>query len=123
MELAYSNIREMIEKRAADSGDKAYLKFYDDVVTFRQFHERVSRFANGLKSIGVKKGDTVHVYMNNSPEFLYAAHTEPQTAEVMSFYIIGNQYQDIVNCRDPAEKSNTVPFDNLSEFRSRKCGS
>ncbi len=73
MELAYSNIREMIEKRSADSGDKAYLKFYDDVVTFRQFHERVSRFANGLKSIGVKKGDTVHVYMNNSPEFLYAA--------------------------------------------------
>jgi long-chain acyl-CoA synthetase len=73
MELAYANTREMIEKRAEDSRDKAYICFYDDVVTFHQFNEKVNRFANGLKSIGVKKGDIVHVYMNNSPEFLYAA--------------------------------------------------
>ncbi len=73
MELAYTNIREMIEKRADDSGDKVYIYFYDDTVTFRQFNEKVNIFANGLKSMGVKKGDTVHIYMNNSPEFLYAA--------------------------------------------------
>lgn len=73
MELAYKDLREMSEKRAEENGDKIYLYFYDDSVTFRQFNERVNRIANGLKSIGVKKGDTVHIYLNNSPDFLYTA--------------------------------------------------
>jgi len=73
MELAYKNLRDMVEKRAEESKDKVYIYFYDDVITFRQFDERVNRFANGLKSIGVKKGDKVHIYINNCPEFLYAA--------------------------------------------------
>lgn len=73
MELDYKDLSEMVKKRAEESGDKTYIHFYDDTVTFRQFNERVNRFANGLKAIGVKKGDTVHIYMNNSPEFLYAA--------------------------------------------------
>ncbi|MCL4557174.1 MAG: long-chain fatty acid--CoA ligase [Deltaproteobacteria bacterium] len=73
MELAYKDLRDMVEKRAEESKDKVFIYFYDDVVTFKQFNERINRFANGLKSIGVKKGDTVHIYLNNSPEFLYAA--------------------------------------------------
>lgn len=73
MELAYKNLRQMVEGQAQENGGKIYLYFYDDRITFRQFNERVNRFANGLKSLGVKKGDTVHIYMNNSPEFLYAA--------------------------------------------------
>ncbi len=73
MKPAYNDLREMVEKRAEENGDKIYIHFYDNAVTFHQFNERVNRFANGLKSLGVKKGDTVHIYMNNSPEFLYAA--------------------------------------------------
>ncbi|MGB9734787.1 MAG: class I adenylate-forming enzyme family protein [bacterium] len=72
MDLAYKTLREMVEKRAEESRDKAYIYFYDDTITFQQFNERVNRFANGLKKMGVKKGDIVHIYMNNSPEFLYA---------------------------------------------------
>jgi acetyl-CoA synthetase len=32
-------------------------------VTYRQLHERVCKFANGLKSLGVKKGDRVLIYI------------------------------------------------------------
>ena len=32
-------------------------------VTYRQLHERVCRLANGLKSLGVKKGDRVTLYL------------------------------------------------------------
>jgi long-chain acyl-CoA synthetase len=73
MELAYTNLREMVERRAIENKDKVYIYFYDDVITFQQFNERVNRFANGLKTMGVKHGDIVHIYMNNSPDFLYAA--------------------------------------------------
>ena len=61
MELDYKDLRELVEKRAEESKDKPYIYFYDEVISFTQFNERVNRFANGLKSIGVKKGDTVHI--------------------------------------------------------------
>jgi acetyl-CoA synthetase len=36
--------------------------------TYKQLHEEVSRFANGLKSLGVKKGDRVVIYLPRIPE-------------------------------------------------------
>src|SRR4029078_1503706 len=37
-------------------------------VTYRDLHQRVCRLANGLKSLGVKKGDRVLIYMPMSIE-------------------------------------------------------
>ncbi|MET3135381.1 acetyl-CoA synthetase [Oxalobacteraceae bacterium GrIS 1.11] len=37
-------------------------------VSYRQLHEKVCKFANGLKSLGVKKGDRVIIYMAMSVE-------------------------------------------------------
>ncbi len=37
-------------------------------ITFKELHEEVSKFANGLKSLGVEKGDRVAVYMGMIPE-------------------------------------------------------
>jgi Acyl-coenzyme A synthetases/AMP-(fatty) acid ligases len=36
--------------------------------TYKQLHEEVGRFANGLKSLGVKKGDRVVIYLPRIPE-------------------------------------------------------
>ncbi len=44
----------------------------DTKVTYRQLHENVCRFANVLKSRGVKKGDRVCIYMPMIPEAAYA---------------------------------------------------
>ena len=40
----------------------------DATLTYRQLHEQVCRFANVLKSRGVKKGDRVSIYMPMVPE-------------------------------------------------------
>jgi len=40
----------------------------DKKITYRQLHEEVCRFANVLKSRGVKKGDRVSIYMPMVPE-------------------------------------------------------
>jgi acetyl-CoA synthetase len=40
----------------------------DLTITYKDLHGRVSRFANVLKSIGVKKGDRVTIYMPMIPE-------------------------------------------------------
>src|SRR5271157_4724401 len=44
----------------------------DQKITYRQLHERVSRFANVLKKHGVKKGDRVTIYLPMIPEATYA---------------------------------------------------
>jgi len=44
----------------------------DDTITYGQLHERVCRLANGLKSLGVSKGDRVTIYMPMVPEAAYA---------------------------------------------------
>ena len=44
----------------------------DATLTYRQLHEQVCRFANVLKSKGVKKGDRVSIYMPMIPELAVA---------------------------------------------------
>jgi len=41
-------------------------------ITYRQLHQRVSKFANVLKAHGVKKGDRVTIYLPMIPEATYA---------------------------------------------------
>src|SRR5215510_13936390 len=41
-------------------------------VTYRELHQRVCRLANGLKSLGIKKGDRVLIYMPMSIEAVAA---------------------------------------------------
>lgn len=40
----------------------------DKKITYRQLHQEVCKFANGLKSIGVEKGDCISLYMPMVPE-------------------------------------------------------
>ena len=41
-------------------------------ITYQQLHDEVCQFANSLKSLGVKKGDRVTLYMPMIPEAAYA---------------------------------------------------
>jgi acetyl-CoA synthetase len=55
------------------NADKAAIIFEADdgkvtTATYRELHERVCKFANGLKSIGINKGDRVVIYMSMSIE-------------------------------------------------------
>ncbi len=42
------------------------------VITYQDLYDEVCRFANGLRSIGVKKGDRIAVYMGMVPELAVA---------------------------------------------------
>jgi len=41
-------------------------------ITYRELHDEVCRFANVLKASGVRRGDTVSIYMPMIPEAVYA---------------------------------------------------
>ena len=40
-------------------------------ISYKQLHSEVSKIANGLKNIGVKKGDRVTIYLTMIPELAY----------------------------------------------------
>ncbi len=42
------------------------------LITYRELHEQVCKFSNGLKSLGAKKGDRITIYMPMIPEAAYA---------------------------------------------------
>ncbi len=73
MESEYKNIRHMLEERDRLDGDKVYIAFHDQELTYSQFNDQVNRFANGLLSLGVQKGDTVYIHLSNCPEHLIAS--------------------------------------------------
>ena len=57
-----------LDRHLADKADKVAIIYEKDDgssenITYRELYERVCRFANGLKSLGVQKGDRVVVYM------------------------------------------------------------
>ncbi|GAA60791.1 acetyl-coenzyme A synthetase [Pseudoalteromonas sp. BSi20652] len=41
-------------------------------ITYKQLHDEVAKFANGLKKLGVQKGDRVAIYMPMTPQAIYA---------------------------------------------------
>lgn len=61
----------ILEEQAHRRGDKVYLFFEDQKVTYAQLKERVDRIANGLRRIGVDKGDRVCCMLPNLPETIY----------------------------------------------------
>ena len=66
-----------LDRHLATHADKTALIFEADdgkvtKVNYRELHGRVSQFANGLKSRGIKKGDRVVIYMPMSIEAVVA---------------------------------------------------
>ncbi len=67
-----------VDRHLAKRGDQVAIIWEGDdpnvskKITYRELHEEVCRFANVLKTHGVKKGDRVTIYMPMIPEAAYA---------------------------------------------------
>lgn len=62
-----------LDRHLATRGNKAAIIFEGEpgdtrTITYQQLHREVCRFANGLKSLGIQKGDRVTIYMPMVPE-------------------------------------------------------
>src|SRR6186713_3104616 len=67
-----------LDRHLTKRGDKTAILWESDDprlserITYRQLYERVCQCANALKSLGVRKGDRVTIYMPMIPEAAYA---------------------------------------------------
>ncbi|BBZ29873.1 long-chain-acyl-CoA synthetase [Mycolicibacterium madagascariense] len=64
---AKTSIGKVFQERAARYGDKPFIRFGDEELTYREANETVNRYAAVLASRGVGHGDVVGVMLRNSP--------------------------------------------------------
>ena len=63
-----------IDRHLKDKKDKTAIIWVGDdpkdsqKISYKQLHQRVSKAANGLKKLGIKKGDRVTIYLTMIPE-------------------------------------------------------
>ncbi len=62
-----------LDRNLEDKGDKVAFHWVGEPgdtqdITYRDLYERVTKLANGLKSLGVEKGDRVAIYLGMVPE-------------------------------------------------------
>jgi long-chain acyl-CoA synthetase len=60
-------IPELIKRSAKWNSERVAIVFEGREVTYREFMDRATRIANGLRGLGLVKGDTVAVLMGNYP--------------------------------------------------------
>jgi acetyl-CoA synthetase len=84
-----------IDRHLATRGDQVAIIWEGDdptqgeTITYRQLHERVSKFANVLKAHGVKKGDRVTIYLPMIPEAAYAMLASARIGAIHSIVFAG----------------------------------
>lgn len=59
---------EMLELAASRLQEKPFV-VYPRKITYKEMDDDVTRVANGLRDIGVKKGDRIAIFSPNSPEY------------------------------------------------------
>ncbi|WP_051390910.1 long-chain fatty acid--CoA ligase [Paraburkholderia mimosarum] len=73
LSIPHTNLFYNAEVSAARYPDKPFIIFYDTPVTFAQFKDEAERVAGYLQEeCGVKAGDRVLLYMQNSPQWVIA---------------------------------------------------
>jgi len=70
IDIPKHNLIEMFRTVAAEHHNQPATFFKGKFKTYAEIETEINKMANGLRKLGVKKGDRVAVYLPNSPQFL-----------------------------------------------------
>ncbi len=71
-EYSGMNLGDYIDDCVTRYSDFPYMTFYGTQYTYAEFQRKVHILANAFTTLGFKKGDFIHVWVQNSPETLMA---------------------------------------------------
>ena len=70
VEIPEISVPELFDQAVGKYGNKPALIFYGKKINYRELKELTDRLATALADLGVKKGDTVALYLLNSPQYV-----------------------------------------------------
>ena len=72
IELPSGSLFDLLEASVSEYGDNIALEFFGSTTTYAELGEQVLRAAEGLRLLGVQKGDTVALVLPNCPQHVVA---------------------------------------------------
>lgn len=72
IEPVTGSLNDLLDERVAQWADRDAISFFGQTVTYRELGDRVAKVAQGLKDLGVKRGDRVALIMPNAPQHVIA---------------------------------------------------
>ncbi len=129
-----------VDRHLKDRADQVAIIFegddptVDEKITYRQLHERVSKFANVLLANGVKKGDRITIYLPMIPEAAYAMLACARVGAVHSIVFGGfspdslaNRIEDadskfIITSDEGIRGGRTIPLKKNTDAALASCG-
>ncbi|WP_254522151.1 class I adenylate-forming enzyme family protein [Natrinema caseinilyticum] len=66
------NVAHLLDRAVAEHPDTVAIEHAGESITYREFGDRVARFAGGLRELGIEAGDRVGLYMPNGIPFCTA---------------------------------------------------
>ncbi|MFP6729525.1 MAG: acetate--CoA ligase [Alphaproteobacteria bacterium] len=106
-----------LDRHLATRGDQTAIIWEGDDpndsqhITYRELHEKVCRLANGLKSIGVKKGDRVTIYLSMIPELAVSMLACARIGAIHSIIFGGFSAESIAGRVDDCESEYLITAD------------
>ncbi len=64
------SIGRVLQNRAARHGDRLFIRYEDEAVTYREANETVNRYAAVLAARGIGRGDVLAIMLTNSPRMV-----------------------------------------------------
>src|SRR4030043_1071512 len=72
IEVPAISVPDIFDQVVKKYGNKTALIFYGNKISYAKLKELIDRFATALADLGVKKGDTVALYLLNCPQYVIA---------------------------------------------------
>jgi len=72
IELPTGSLFDLVEASVSEFGDNIALEFFGATTTYAELGEQILRAAEGLRLLGVQKGDTVALILPNCPQHVVA---------------------------------------------------
>ncbi|MHA1270622.1 MAG: class I adenylate-forming enzyme family protein [Candidatus Helarchaeota archaeon] len=79
LESPYNNVIEALRATVDKYPDNIAIAYYyqgeETLFTYKDLWEKILKFANGMKSLGIEKGDKVGIVLSNVPEFIISFYS------------------------------------------------
>lgn len=83
MDSSASTLNQVLDNAATNHANEEAIIASNEQLTYAELHERVCKFARGLLSLGVRKGDRVGVMLSNRPEWFIATYAIERVGATM----------------------------------------
>ena len=128
-----------IDRHLKDKKDKTAIIWVGDdpknsqKISYKQLHQKVSKAANGLKKLGIKKGDRVTIYLTMIPELailmlacvrIGAVHSiifGGFSADAISDRINNCESKYIITADEGVRNGKTIPLKETTDKALRSC--